>query len=97
MNTSRLIALALSALASVAVVTSNAADANTKGRPDSKQWPSLFKPDLSNAEPGSILREIGRRRGCLVKGGEVELTKAAQLLLNDLRGGALGKITFELP
>jgi ribosome biogenesis GTPase A len=50
-----------------------------------------------DADPEVTLREIGRRRGCLIAGGEVELTKAAQILLHELRSGVLGAISFETP
>ena len=43
------------------------------------------------------LEEIGRRRGCLVKGGEVDLNRAAELFLRELRAGKLGRITLERP
>lgn len=49
------------------------------------------------AEPLTLLEEIGRRRGCLQKGGIVDLEKAAELLLQELRGGQLGRITLEWP
>ena len=44
-----------------------------------------------------LLGEIAKRRGCLMKGGEPDLTKAAAILLEDVRSGKLGKITLELP
>ena len=45
-----------------------------------------------------ILQAIGRRRGLLRKGGVVETDKAAVILLDELRGGKLGRITWdELP
>lgn len=44
-----------------------------------------------------LLGEIAKRRGCLMKGGEPDLTKAAAILLEDFRSGKLGKITLELP
>ena len=40
---------------------------------------------------------MGRRRGCLVKGGGLDLEKAAQILLQDYRDGALGRISLETP
>ena len=43
-----------------------------------------------------VLEAIGRRRGALVRGG-VELTKAGELLINDLRTGKLGLISLETP
>ncbi|MGN8799928.1 ribosome biogenesis GTPase YlqF [Candidatus Merdisoma sp. HCP28S3_D10] len=44
-----------------------------------------------------LLGEIAKRRGCLQKGGEPDLTKAAVILLEDFRSGKLGRITLELP
>lgn len=44
-----------------------------------------------------ILEAIGVRRGCMRKGGSVELDKAAVLLITELRAGLLGRITLETP
>ncbi len=44
-----------------------------------------------------ILEEIARRRGCLLKGEEPDMKKAAALVLDDYRGGRLGRITLEMP
>ncbi|MBE9486008.1 MAG: ribosome biogenesis GTPase YlqF [Chloroflexi bacterium] len=44
-----------------------------------------------------LLEEIGRRRGCLVSGGEVDLHRAAELFLRELRSGKLGRISLERP
>jgi len=49
------------------------------------------------SEPGELIEAIGRRRGCLVRGGEVDPYKAADVLLQDLRTGKLGRISFERP
>lgn len=42
-----------------------------------------------------VLDEIGRRRGCLRPGGIIDRNKASTLLLNEMRSGKLGKISFE--
>ncbi len=44
-----------------------------------------------------LLEQIARGRGCLKKGGELDLDKAARLLLDDFRSSKLGKITLEFP
>ncbi len=44
-----------------------------------------------------LLEAIGRKRGMLIPGGEVNLERAAITLLDEYRGGKLGKITFEAP
>ena len=45
----------------------------------------------------AILEAISIRRGCLKKGGEPDLEKAAGMLLDEFRSGTLGRITIEKP
>lgn len=48
--------------------------------------------------PGyELLELIGRKRGMLIAGGEVDTLRAATMLFDELRGGKLGRITFEQP
>ena len=42
-----------------------------------------------------ILKQIGKKRGCLIKGGEIDLERATKILLTDFRAGKLGKICLE--
>ncbi len=51
--------------------------------------------DLSRAI--ALLEAIGRRRGALQSGGHVNLDRAADLFLRDLRGGKIGNLSFEAP
>jgi ribosome biogenesis GTPase A len=44
-----------------------------------------------------ILCEIAENRNCISKGGELDYSKAAALLIDEFRSGKLGKITLELP
>lgn len=44
-----------------------------------------------------ILEMIGRKRGFLIKGGEINYERTAVMLCDEFRGGKLGKITLELP
>jgi ribosome biogenesis GTPase A len=44
-----------------------------------------------------LLEAIGKKRGCLRPGGRIDLHKASEILLHDLRSGALGRITMETP
>ena len=46
-------------------------------------------------DPALILEQIGRNRGCLVSGGDVDLQRAADILLRDLRGNKIGRISLE--
>ena len=44
-----------------------------------------------------LLETIGKKRGCLRAGGDVELDKVSKLFLNDIRQGELGEISYETP
>jgi len=43
------------------------------------------------------MEEIGRKRGALRSGGRIDLHKASEILLHELRSGTLGTITLEKP
>ena len=43
----------------------------------------------------ALLEEIGRKRGFLVSGGEVSLERTSDILLDEFRGGKIGRITLE--
>lgn len=43
-----------------------------------------------------IMDEIGRKRGAIISGGQVDEEKVAKIILDDFRSGKLGKITLEL-
>lgn len=43
------------------------------------------------------LRGVAESRHCLLKGSELDLEKAAKLLLDDFRNGRLGRVTLEFP
>jgi ribosome biogenesis GTPase A len=49
------------------------------------------------AEPVQILYGIAENRKCVGKGGEPDYSRAAALLIDDFRSGALGRITLEMP
>lgn len=44
-----------------------------------------------------ILEKIGKRRGFLIKGGEIDYARAAVIVADEFRGGKLGRMTLELP
>ena len=54
----------------------------------------LTELDEDNYE---LLMSIGRKRGCIISGGEIDTRKASILLLDEFRGGKLGNITLEKP
>lgn len=63
----------------------------------SKLLISKYRLDESiyDLESYDILELIGRKRGCLVSGGNVDMTKAANCFLEDLKSGKIGKISLE--
>ena len=44
-----------------------------------------------------LLGDLAKNRGFLLKGAEPDTLRAAKILLDEYRGGLLGKITFEMP
>lgn len=65
-----------------------------------KQYPGLLEKRYGIEEEGtpvSLLEGIARNRKCLMKGEELDYARAASILLEEFRGGKLGKITLELP
>lgn len=53
--------------------------------------------DVADQEPYEVLEAIGRKRGMLLRGNEVDTERAANTLLTEYRGGKLGNITLERP
>lgn len=44
-----------------------------------------------------VMEEIGRRRGCIIKGGGIDYTKVSHIVLDEFRRGIIGAITLEFP
>ncbi|MEI6702417.1 MAG: ribosome biogenesis GTPase YlqF [Deltaproteobacteria bacterium] len=66
-----------------------------------QRYPELLRihyklPELPDT-PDSILEAIGRRLGCLITGGEVDMHRAAEAFLRELRAGKIGRVSFEEP
>jgi ribosome biogenesis GTPase A len=58
-----------------------------------------FKLKLDGLDPIGVVEAVAKKRGCLKqgRGGELDLEKAANLLLTDFRAGAIGRISLESP
>ena len=52
---------------------------------------------VESEDPYKCLADIAESRHCLLKGSELDTNKAATLLIDDFRGGRLGRITLEFP
>ena len=60
----------------------------------------FIKQTLSQNQPENfniyeIMQEIGKKRGAIISGGEIDDEKTAKIILDDFRSGRLGKITIE--
>ena len=52
---------------------------------------------FEDKEGWEILEMIGRKRGFLISGGEVDLRRAALILLDEFRAAKIGRVTLEVP
>lgn len=57
----------------------------------------LEDADIENIESYELLKLIGKKRGMLASGGEVNTERAAIMLLDEFRAAKLGRITVEMP
>ena len=57
-----------------------------------------LKPqDLEDTTDFELAELIGRRRGFLISGGEVDFLRTSNMFLDEFRGGKIGRITIEMP
>jgi ribosome biogenesis GTPase A len=68
-----------------------------------ERYPALlearYKFPLKGLDATGVLEAVAKKRGCILKGrgGELDLEKAAMILLTDYRSGTLGRISLETP
>ena len=63
-----------------------------------KYYPTILKEKygVENIEDiTEVLEIIGRKRGCLMKGNIVDYDKVYTIIINDLKEGKIGKVTFD--
>lgn len=56
-----------------------------------------YKLDDIDKQGHELLFDIGKKRGCLISGGEVDYDRASRILLDEFRACKLGNITLEKP
>lgn len=56
---------------------------------------ALRKPEPESFNIYEIMQQIGKKRGCIISGGEIDDEKTAKVILDDFRSGKLGNITLE--
>ncbi len=65
-----------------------------------EQYPGILEERYQvqeDSEASAILGEIAEKRGCLLKGKELDYEKAAGIILEEFRNGKLGRISVEQP
>ena len=58
---------------------------------------SISTTDFTDKEAWEVLEMIGKKRGMMIKGGEIDFERASVMLLDEYRGGKLGVISLEKP
>lgn len=70
-----------------------------------EQYPSLlcarYKieaiPSVEDADNYDLLKMIGKKRGFVISGGEIDTERTANMLLDEFRAGKIGRISLDLP
>ncbi|MBJ6799851.1 ribosome biogenesis GTPase YlqF [Geomonas propionica] len=66
-----------------------------------RRYPELLKERYKLAElpegPHEVVEAVGRCLGCIMSGGVVDVHRAAETFLRELRAGKAGRISFEEP
>lgn len=64
-------------------------------------YPKLLKDrynvEVDDSTSLAVMEEIGVRRGCIIRGGEIDYTKVSTIILDEFRKGVIGNITLEIP
>jgi ribosome biogenesis GTPase A len=92
-------------LAASGAIGANALDIHTvalfAGEFLMRRYPELVKSRYHLAElpetPSDLLEELGRGMGCLIAGGEIDMNRASEAFLRELRAGKIGRISLEEP
>lgn len=68
-----------------------------------QNYPNEFKAryklddDNLNLKDQELLKIVGKKRGCIVQGGVVDLQKVSEIIIQDFRDGKIGQISLESP
>ncbi len=62
-----------------------------------KELAKRFEMDHVPETEMELMEAIGAKRGCLMSGGRVDLTRVSKIFLNEYRDGTLGRISLETP
>lgn len=57
----------------------------------------LTDDEVDRLDSYDLFELVGRKRGFLISGGQINHQRCAEMLLDEFRGGKIGRITLELP
>lgn len=67
----------------------------------SKEYPeyikSRFNLEQLDEDPYQVMEQIGKKRGCIVKGGAIDYDRVRVIFMNELRGNKIGAMSYEKP
>ncbi|NLM04386.1 MAG: ribosome biogenesis GTPase YlqF [Clostridiales bacterium] len=64
---------------------------------DYKKLIERYKLNEETKTPLEIMDDIAINRGCILRGAEIDYTRVANLILDEFRGGKIGRISLESP
>jgi len=56
---------------------------------------NLDKDDIIDKEPIDVCDMIAKKRGCLIRGGQIDYDRVCTIIINDVRSVRIGAMTFE--
>ena len=56
-----------------------------------------YKVEVESKKTIEVMEEIARKRGAIISGGEINIQKISDIILNEFQSGKLGRITIEIP
>lgn len=57
-----------------------------------------LEPDyIKNVEPLELLETVGKKRGCIISKGQIDYSRISAIVLDEFRGGKIGRVTLEKP
>lgn len=62
-----------------------------------EQLSNRYQLEINSDDVTDFMEKIGRKRGCLRSGKQIDIDKTAKILLSEFRAGTLGNITLETP
>lgn len=66
-----------------------------------KIFPDLLEKryniEVMDKQALGVMELIGNKRGCIIRGGEIDYTKVSNIVLDEFRKGIIGNITLEFP